>query len=1169
MSFHAKRAWTAAEIFLITVLILASFIPARALAQATDPGSPSTPPVGAPTLSLQAAGATSVTAAWTAVEGATGYALYRYDTEWTQVGGTLTATTHTDTGLTTGQTYYYAVAAVNAAGRGPWSESVPITLSSSAQTPPAGAPTLSVQAAGATSVTAAWTAVEGATGYALYRYDTEWTQIGGGTLTATTYTDSGLTTGQTYYYAVAAVNAAGRGPWSERVPVTPAPPADNMDRAALEALYNAANGPNWTNNSDWLSDRPLGEWHGVSTDANGRVTSLDLIDNQLSGTIPPQLGNLANLTHLNLNSNQLSGEIPSQLGNLSNLTLLYLWDNQLSGEIPVQLGSLSRLTYLALGENQLSGSIPSQLGNLANLIHLNLNSNQLSGSIPSELGNLSNLTDLWLNWNQLSGEIPSELSNLSNLEDLSLRGNQLSGEIPSALGNLSNLTHLYLAGNQLSGCIPAVWRNVQNNDLAQLSLQFCTAATPPASAPTLSVQAAGATSITAAWTAVESATGYALYRYDTAWTQVGGGTLTATTYTDTGLTTGQTYYYAVAAVNAAGRGPWSASVPVTPAPPADNMDRAALEALYNAANGANWTNSANWLSDRPLGEWHGVTTDSNGRVTRLELPLNQLSGSIPSELGDLTNLAWLFLRDNQLRGSIPSELGNLINLTELVLNSNQLSGEIPSELGNLTNLKILQLFNNQLSGTIPSALGNLSNLTHLILHTNQLSGAIPSALGNLTNLTWLYLAGNQLSGCIPAVWRNVKNNDLAQLNLQFCSASTPPAGAPTLSVQAAGATSVTAAWTKVAGATGYALYRYDSAWTQVGGGTLTATTYTDTGLTTGQTYYYAVAAINAAGRGPWSESVPVTPAPPANTDRAALVALYNATNGANWTNSANWLSNRPLGAWHGVTTDADRRVTALNLRANGLSGSIPSELGNLTNLTHLYLVGNQLSGCIPAALQNVQSNDLDQLGLPFCLHGVYRDWTVPYVIWDVGPNASQNVFDETRRGIVMMHEYASSLGGLPAVTRPVTVFLYHDDWDALAPKYARLKGISTSDALVHLTTYIDPHGQRVAEVGVDYLVLFSANLSRKSPGIQRWIAAHELVHNYQNWNSWWISGAGVPDDYDWSQVHLGLGPVWLFEGCADFQGRQGFRRRRSDPIRSESGIDRARSAECVSTPERP
>ena len=118
-----------------------------------------------------------------------------------------------------------------------------------------------------------------------------------------------------------------------------------------------------------------------------------------------------------------------------------------------------------------------------------------------------------------------------------------------------------------------------------------------------------------------------------------------------------------------------------------NTDRAALATLYNATNGSSWLVDTNWLSNGPLGEWHGVSTDADGRVAGLSLLGNQLSGPIPSELGNLTNLERLSLWGNQLSGPIPSELGNLANLQALSLDSNQLSGPIPSQLGNLETSK--------------------------------------------------------------------------------------------------------------------------------------------------------------------------------------------------------------------------------------------------------------------------------------------------------------------------------------------------------------------------------------------------------------------------------------------------------------------------------------------------
>ena len=194
-----------------------------------------------------------------------------------------------------------------------------------------------------------------------------------------------------------------------------------------------------------------------------------------------------------------------------------------------------------------------------------------------------------------------------------------------------------------------------------------------------------------------------------------------------------------------------------------NEDRGALVALYQATDGLNWDNSDNWLSrTRPLEEWYGVTTDLNGRVIKLDLRHNNLSGEMPQELGNLTSLRVLLLDFNQLTGSIPPELGNLSNLQYLHMNGgylteNKLTGEIPSALGNLANLIVMDISNHSLTGEIPASLRALSNLKRLDLGNNELIGEIPSALGDLSNLERLYLGSNRLIGEIPPELSNLHN----------------------------------------------------------------------------------------------------------------------------------------------------------------------------------------------------------------------------------------------------------------------------------------------------------------------------------------------------------------------------------------------------------------------------
>ena len=137
------------------------------------------------------------------------------------------------------------------------------------------------------------------------------------------------------------------------------------DRAVLVDFHQEAGGAGWRNSVNWLSDRPVREWYGVVNDANGRVTHLLLDENQLTGEIPVELGNLASLEVLSLFNNRLTGEIPSELGNLSNLAHLRLEGNQLSGAIPVELGRLANLTLLYLSGNQLTGCVPASLRDVA------------------------------------------------------------------------------------------------------------------------------------------------------------------------------------------------------------------------------------------------------------------------------------------------------------------------------------------------------------------------------------------------------------------------------------------------------------------------------------------------------------------------------------------------------------------------------------------------------------------------------------------------------------------------------------------------------------------------------------------------------------------------------------------------------------------------------------
>ncbi len=185
-------------------------------------------------------------------------------------------------------------------------------------------------------------------------------------------------------------------------------------------------------------------------------------------------------------------------------------------------------------------------------------------------------------------------------------------------------------------------------------------------------------------------------------------------------------------------------------------ERSALIALYNSTNGSSWSFNSNWLGPDES-TWYGVVV-TGCRVTGLSLQDNNLNGSLPVELGDLTKLKDIIIvRNPNLTGAIPSTLGNLSELRLLALWSNSLSGSIPSTLGNLSSLNTMELMFNQLSGSIPGSLGNLPTLDTLRVDSNQLTGTIPASLFNLSTLEVLGLDNNQLTGTISPLVGNLAN----------------------------------------------------------------------------------------------------------------------------------------------------------------------------------------------------------------------------------------------------------------------------------------------------------------------------------------------------------------------------------------------------------------------------
>ena len=538
---------------------------------------------------------------------------------------------------------------------------------------------------------------------------------------------------------------------------------ENPDRAALVALYEATDGPNWVDSKGWLTDAPLGEWYGVRTDASGRVVQVVLrgrwdgeaqqyVPHGLTGPIPPELGSLTNLQSLNLERNDLFGPIPPELGSRASLTQLSLAYNQLTGPIPTELANLTKLD---LWSNPFTGPIPPELGNLASLTDLALRGKQLTAPIPPELGNLANPDEAEPLGQRTQRPIPPELGNLANLTSLALPGNELSGPIPPELGNLANLTSLELWHNRLTGPIPQSF--LQLDRLLNLHIQDNEDLCVPGTSPFV------------AWLG-----GIAMH-------DVGSAGL----------------------CNAA--------------------EVAALKSLFEATGGMGWTESTGWRGAGAVEEWHGITADSLGRVTELDLIRNGLVGQLPLSLGALTRMTVLRIGDNVLTGRLPLSLAQLA-LRDFHYADTELCAPveasfqawldaIPSHEGTgvecaplsdrdilallydvtggpdwfnsvnwLTDAPVrdwygvgvdgegrvrsLQLLGNNLSGPIPPELGNLANLIYLGLADNQLTAPIPPELGRLANLTKLNLGFKPIHRPDPARTRQPRQPEGAVPPLQ-------------------------------------------------------------------------------------------------------------------------------------------------------------------------------------------------------------------------------------------------------------------------------------------------------------------------------------------------------------------------------------------------------------------
>ncbi len=672
------------------------------------------------------------------------------------------------------------------------------------------------------------------------------------------------------------------------------------DRQILILFHEATGGPNWYGREGWLSDAPLDDWLGIEVDDDGNVMELELYRNNLVGSIPPELGGLASLTRLQLASNHLSGPIPPELAELSSLSFLGFFNNDLEGTVPPELGGLADLAQLELDRNRLTGPIPRSFLELDRLRRFYFA--QTSGlCVPG-----SPEFTAWISAMKGGGQGPfCNQSDLRVLESLYLASGgeewtnatgwleraaaaQRYGVATDALGRV---TALDLTGNGLTGRLP--------ENLGQLTLL---------------------TELRVADNALSGRLPPSLSALPLRWFD----------YAETELCVPPDAFLK----GWLGGIEWHQGTSIDCAPPSD---RDVLVALYDATGGPDWTERDNWLTEAELGEWHGVETDSSGRVTALRLRNNGLAGPIPPQLGHLSALRDLILSNNNLWGPIPPELGNLPNLTNIVVLNTNLSGTIPPQLGNLAELTVLLLANSELTGPIPAELGNLVNLTRLGLDDNALEGPIPPELGNLVALESLSLALNDLTGPIPPELGSLSSLRQLGLGSNELTGSIPPelAMLGELQVLVLSNNDLTGPLPPELGSLGNLRFA------TLAGNNLTGPIPSDLG-SLALVDYLTLADNNLTG--------------PIPLELGRLIEAIDLDLGNNALTG-------PIPAELGRLP----RLVRLSLGRNDLSGPVPAKMGGMSHLRELDLTDNAgLSGALPEELTELNIDVLAAGGTDLC-----------------------------------------------------------------------------------------------------------------------------------------------------------------------------------------------------------
>ncbi len=784
---------------------------------------------------------------------------------------------------------------------------------------------------------------------------------------------------------------------------------------ALVAFYNETDGTNWHNNTNWLSDEPVSKWYGVIV-SDKNVVKLSLNHNNLSNTIPEGIGNLKHLTVLELNSNRLSGTIPNEIGMLTNLEQLNLNYNQLSGaipkeieylteltylqlnnnlltEIPSEIGkltelkhldignnrltklpdeigklteltsldlgynqlkvlpskignlkkitlldlynnrltvlpntivNLSELTFLNLGDNRLSGSIPADITKLSKLSELYLNKNQLSGTIAPEIWNLTNLNKLYLNNNRFSGTIPPQIGKLTNLKKISLSSNLFSGEIPKEIGGLTNLTHIYLANNKLEGSIPEQFGNLTKGYEIDLRNNAFSGEIPAGIGQFKTLKYLRLSNNN--FTNLPDLSEINLHTLS----------IQNNSFDFSGLNsvkTSPSYFYynpqkEIEITKTTNGTAIKFSITI-------DSPNSSIQWFKDGTAITASTASTLTVQDSETGIYHCEITDPDWP----DLTLKSVQMAIGFEFEKLSH--GVAVQDyNALVSFYHATNGNL--WYDVNWNKWLKSFYVKDWHGvSVNNYRVTSINRNseKLSGYLPATMADLTNLNYLYISHNNIKNI--EALNGLKNLKNVYLDNNKF---------DFEDFETADLSVSGTYSYSPQ---KKIAVERTDSPDEITLRVSVPG-TGniYQWYKNSVAITSA-----VSANYT---FDESENGIYSCEITNANFPNLTLYSAPVNVGMSLNhgvleQDYLALVALFNTTGGKNWNNNEGWLSDKNVDEWHGITVK-NCRVTKISLQRNNLTNTLPTELGNLTQLNLLSLSYNNLNGLTDLSNLNSISN---------------------------------------------------------------------------------------------------------------------------------------------------------------------------------------------------------------------